>query len=296
MVEVGRDLKGRETRVRRWMFDRFLQNNFIFIYLSIVVILFIFYFLSVNCLLLFFFFCCLICVDFFCYPLFFLFVCFFLLYFALFFVGFGGLGLPCHLLCCLLLFVYFFKNLFLFYLFFFYLHGFSGFIFCKFNCSWHFFTSSDRVPPGGGCTWAPFRGLVSRGSKLYKWWFGKASGLIDIELMNMVPRKRLTMGWEDDTWAQGGVRLLLPPGWSWLDDLGDGVNCLFFFLSFENPWGLMAGNQLQWTFSNSERLVLFVAGGSEGPQVGRWIPQCFLEHYSCYDTDRTAEITDAPTS
>ena len=31
---------------------------------------------------------------------------FFLLYFTLFFVGFGGLGLPCHLLCCLL-FVYF---------------------------------------------------------------------------------------------------------------------------------------------------------------------------------------------
>ena len=53
----------------------------------------------------------------------------------------------------------------------------------------------------------------------------------------MVPRKRLTMGWEDDTWARGGVRLLLPPGWSWLDDLGDGVNCfVFFFLSFENPW------------------------------------------------------------
>ena len=45
----------------------------------------------------------------------------------------------------------------------------------------------------------------------------------------MVPRKRLTMGWEDDTWARGGVRLLLPPGWSWLDDLGDGVNCFVFF-------------------------------------------------------------------
>ena len=29
MVEVGRDLKGRETRVRRWMRDRFLQNNLI---------------------------------------------------------------------------------------------------------------------------------------------------------------------------------------------------------------------------------------------------------------------------
>ena len=162
-------------------------------------------------------------------------------------------------------------------------------------------TSSLRMimfPLRGGWTGAPFRGLVSRGSKLYKWWFGKASGLIDIELMNMVPRKRLMMGWEDHTWALGGVRLLLPPGWSWLDDLGDGVNCfVFFFLSFENPWWLMARwSQLQWTFSNSERIVLFVAGGSEGPLVGRWIPQCFLEHYSCYGTDRTAEITDAPTS
>ena len=148
MVEVGRDLKGRETRVRRWMRDRFLQNNFIFIYLSIVVILFIFYFLSVNCLLLIFFLFNL--CGFFLLS----FIFFFLLYFALFFVGFGGLGLPCHLLCCLLLFVYsFFKFIFIlfyfFIFFFFYLHGFSGFIFCKFDCSWHFFTSSDRVSPGG---------------------------------------------------------------------------------------------------------------------------------------------------
>ena len=59
---------------------------------------------------------------------------------------------------------------------------FLGFIFRKFNCSWHFFTSSDRAPLGG-CTGAPFRGLVSRGSKLYKWWFGRASGLVDMELM-----------------------------------------------------------------------------------------------------------------
>ena len=63
---------------------------------------FILFFMSVNCLLLIFF-CCLICVDFFFFAILF----FFLLYFALFFVGFGGLGLPCHLLCCLLLFVYF---------------------------------------------------------------------------------------------------------------------------------------------------------------------------------------------
>ena len=169
MVEVGKDLKGRETRVRRWMRDRFLQNNFIFIYLSIVVILSLFYFLSVKCLLLIFF--CLTCVDFFFFLLSFVFLfVFFLLYFALFFVGFGGLSLPCHLLCCLLLFVYFilfFFNLIYFYfLFLFYLHGFSGFIFRKFNCSWHFFTSSDRVPLGGG---------VARGPRFADWYRGVVS-------------------------------------------------------------------------------------------------------------------------
>ena len=87
-MEVGKDLKGRETRVRRWMRDRFLQNNFIFIYLSIVVILF--FLLSVNCLLLIFF--CLTCVDFFFffgYPLF-----FFLFFFFVFFFY----TLPCFLL------------------------------------------------------------------------------------------------------------------------------------------------------------------------------------------------------
>ena len=130
---------------------------------------------------------------FFCYPLFLLFVCFFLLYLPCFFVGFGGLGLPCHLLCCLLLFVYsfFFLNLFLFYLFFFififfYLHGFSGFIFCKFDCSWHFFTSSDRVSPVGGSAREPrfadwYRGVVSYTSDdlggrvawlTWNWWNG----------------------------------------------------------------------------------------------------------------------------
>ena len=44
-------------------------------------------------------------------------------------------------------------------------------------------------------------------------------------------KKRLTMGWEDDAWTRGGVRLL-PPGWSWLDDLGDGANCFVFFCLF----------------------------------------------------------------
>ena len=175
---------------------------------------------------------------FFCYPLFF--VCFFLLYFALFFVGFGGLGLPCHLLCCLLLFVYFilffFFNLIYFYfLFLFYLHGFSGFIFRKFNCSWHFFTSSDRVPLGGGCTGAPFRGLVSRVSKLYKWWFGRASGLVDMELMKWYRGN----GWR---WVgktipgRGAVSGCSSPlaghGWTIWEMVSIALFCLFFFSSY----------------------------------------------------------------
>ena len=42
------------------------------------------------------------------------------------------------------------RSIYFFFIFiFFYFHGFSGFIFCKFDCSWHFFTSSDRVPLGG---------------------------------------------------------------------------------------------------------------------------------------------------
>ena len=68
----------------------------------------------------------------------------------------------------------------------FYLHGFSGFIFCKFNCSWHFFTSSDRVPLGGLGAREPrfadwYRGVVSYTSDdlggrvawlTWNWWNG----------------------------------------------------------------------------------------------------------------------------
>ena len=238
------------------------------------------------------FFCCLICVDFFFLLSFIFVVClFFLLYLPCFFVGFGGLGLPCHLLCCLLLFVYsFFLNLFLFYLFFFIFifFTFMDFLGLFFVSLTALGTSSLRliVFPWGGGTGAPFRGLVSRGSKLYKWWFGRASGLVDMELMKWYRGN----GWR---WVgktipgRGAVSGRSSPlaghGWTIWEMVS--IALFFFFLSFENPWWLMA-----------ERLVLFVAGGSEGPQVGKWIPQCFLEHYSCYDTDRTAEITDAPTS
>ena len=105
----------------------------------------------------------------FCYPFCYTLPCFF--------VNFGGLSLPCPLLCCLLFVCLFFvvvvvvvvcfsSFFFLHGFSVFYLHGFSGF-FCKFNCSWHFFTSSGHVPQGLGCTAPPFRGRVSKGCKLY---------------------------------------------------------------------------------------------------------------------------------
>ena len=173
------------------------------------------------------------CGYFFCYPL------FFLLYFALFFVGFGGLGLPCHLLCCLLLFVYFilfFFNLIYFYfLFLFYLHGFSGFIFRKFNCSWHFFTSSDRIPPGGG--------LVARGPRFADWYRGVVSYTSD-DLGGRVAW--LTWNWWNGTeetvddglgrrYLGAGRCPVAPPPWlvmagrsgRWCQLL-----CFFFFLIF----------------------------------------------------------------
>ena len=122
-------------------------------------------------------------VFFFCLFVFFVILC-------LVFCWFWGTGLTVSFaLFIVICLFFFFKFIFILFIFFFififfYFHGFSGFIFCKFDCSWHFFTSSDRVPLGGvGCTGAPFRGLVSRVSKLYKWWFGRASGLVDMELM-----------------------------------------------------------------------------------------------------------------
>ena len=62
----------------------------------------------------------------------------------------------------------FFLNLFLFFIFiFFTFMDFLGlFSFCKFNCSWHFFTSSDRVPPGG---------LVARKPRFGDWYRGVVS-------------------------------------------------------------------------------------------------------------------------
>ena len=71
----------------------------------------------------------------------------------------------CFVVYCYL-FILFFNLIYFYFLFLFYLHGFSGFIFRKFNCSWHFFTSSDRVPLGGLGAREPrfadwYRGVVS---------------------------------------------------------------------------------------------------------------------------------------
>ena len=64
------------------------------------------------------------------------------------------------------------------------------------------------------------------------------------ELMDMVPRKRLTMGWEDDAWARGGVRLLpLLAGHGWT--IWEMVSIALFFFIF---WKSMeiAGKVLEW--------------------------------------------------
>ena len=97
------------------------------------------------CLWLFIFFCCLICMEFFV-ILFFFFFCYTLPCFFFFFVKFWGIELACHfaLLFIAIWCIFFWGGG--------YLHGFSVVFFaffCKFNSSWHFFTSSDHVPPGG---------------------------------------------------------------------------------------------------------------------------------------------------
>ena len=156
MVEVGRGLKGRETKVRRWMRDRFLQNNFI---LYIWQLKLFYFYLSVNCLLLIFLLFNLCGFFFFCYPLFCFFFCYTLPCFLLI------LGDWAYLVICFVVYCYLFIFIYLF-IYLFYRHGFSGFIFCKFNCSWHFFTSSDRVSPGG---------LIARGPRFGDWCRGVVS-------------------------------------------------------------------------------------------------------------------------
>ena len=108
---------------------------------------------------------------FFCYPLFFCFVfdCFFFCYTLpcfLLVLGDWAYRVICFVVYCYLFF--FFFNLFLFFIFFFFLPSwiFWVYFFCKFNCSWHFFTSSDRVPPGG---------LVARGPRFGDWYRGVVS-------------------------------------------------------------------------------------------------------------------------
>ena len=227
-----------------------------------------FFCLSVNCLFIYLFFVCLVSVDFFCNPFF-----FFRYILPCFFVNFWGLSLPCHLLCCLL-FVYFCV--------FFFLMDFLGGVSLT-----ALGTSSLRL------VMFPW-GLVALRLRFEDGYRRVVSYTIDdlgkrVAWLTRIDehgtsKKRLTMGWEDDAWTRGGVRLL-PPGWSWLDDLGDGINCFVFFFIFWKTMGI-AGKVLEWKKGSLLNCCW----------VGGWIPQCFPKHYSCYDTDRTAEITDAPTS
>ena len=143
-----------------------------------------YFYIFVNCsyfISFLFFVCELFIISFFllfnlCGFFFFAILCFcclfvFFVILCLVFCWFWGTGLTVSFaLLFIVICLFFFLNLFLFYFFlflflFFYLHGFSGFIFCKFNCSWHFFTSSDRVSPEGGAREPRFadwyRGVVS---------------------------------------------------------------------------------------------------------------------------------------
>ena len=196
------------------------------IILAIEIILFLF-----VCELFIIFFCCLICVDFF-----FAILCFFFCY-----------TLPCFLLVLgdwaylviCLLFIVICSFVYLFIYLFFYLHRFSGFFLCKFNCSWYFFTSSDRVPPGGVAQRLRFeygyRRVVSYtnddlGKRVA--WLTRFDGHGTEETVDDELGGRCL--------GAGRCPVAPPSGWSWLDDLGDGVNCFVCFFSFENPWRLLA--------------------------------------------------------
>ena len=60
------------------------------------------------------------------------------------------------------------------------------------------------------------------------------------DLMNIVLwRDSWRWGWEDDAWAQGGVRLL--PPWLVMAERSERWCQLLCFLSLENPWRFQAG-------------------------------------------------------
>ena len=195
-----------------------------------------YFYLSVNCLSIYLFFCfvfffCLICVDFFS---------FFLLYFTLFFFFLLILGDWAYRVICFVVYCY----LFIFIYFFFYLHGFSGGGGCKFNCSWHFFTSSDRVLPGG---------VAQRLRFDYGYW--RVVSYTNDDLGKRVGWLRRIDGYGTEETVDDGLGgrclgagrcpVAPPSGWSWLDDLVDGVNCFGFFFIF---WRSMeiAGKVLAW--------------------------------------------------
>ena len=270
MVEAGRDPKGRETKVRRWMHDRDSTRTIFFLYIGNWSCFILFVFLLVW--IIFFCFCCLICVDFFvilffCYTL----PCFSLilgvglaLSFALLFIVICCLffnHFPSWIFCCFFLFVGLIAL------------GTSSFRLVM--SLWRLVAQRLRFEDG-------YRRIVSYTIDD----LGKRVAWLTRINEHGTLKKRLTMGWEEDAWTRGGVRLL-PPGWSWLDDVGDGVNCFVFFCFFNLL--KIHGDCWQGAGMKKRFLAQLLLGWG-------WIPQCFPKLYSCYDTDPTAEITDAPTS
>ena len=169
---------------------------------------------------------------------------FFLLSFVFF--CFFCYTLPCFLLilgdwACLVICFVVYCYLFILFFFFFSSWIFCCFFFCKFSCSWHFFTSSDHVPPGG---------LVAQGPRFEDRYRRVVSYTVDDLGKRVAWLTRIDGHGTEETVDDGlGGRCLgagqcpVAPhsGWSWLDDLGDGVNCFFFFFFFfENSWRLLA--------------------------------------------------------
>ena len=248
MVEAGRDPKRKRdkcSKVDAW--QRFLQNDLFFssfiFFIYWQVELFYFYsFFFCWCVNYYFFFVCLVSVNFFFIHLLYFTLFYFLLIFTVELALSFALFVYCYLLlffcCCLIFLLVFYFVDFLF----FYLHGFSV-VFFFFQSLIALGTSSlclVMFALGVGCTAPPFRGRVSKGSKLCNWWFGKVRGLIN----------KIWWIWYFEETVDDGVGRTMPrrgaesgcsPLWLFMAGRSGRWCQLFCFYPFENPWRLLAG-------------------------------------------------------
>ena len=140
----------------------------------------------------------------------------------------------CSVVYCLFFYLFFFSFFFSFVDFLFFFSFMDFLFFCKFNCSWHFFTSSGHVAQRlrfENGYWRVVSYTIDDLGKREAW-------LTRFDEYGTLKR-RLTTGLGGRCLGAGRCPVVPPAAWSWLDDLGDDVNC-FIFLSFENPWRLLA--------------------------------------------------------